>query len=192
MRAVLMSGLGGIEFLHIGNHPDPIMKQDELLVRVRATALNRADLLQRRGKHPPPAGVPDILGLEMAGEVLAAGPAAGGWKTGDRVCALLPGGGYAELVSIPAGLAMPIPPNLSFEEAAAIPEVFLTAFQNLFNVAMLSPGQVVLVHAGGSGVGTAAIQLIREAGAQSLATAGSAEKIARCLSLGARAGWNYR
>jgi len=192
MRAVLMSGLGGIEFLHIGDHPDPVMKEDELLVRIRATALNRADLLQRRGKHPPPEGVPDILGLEMAGEVLAAGPAAGDWKPGDRVCALLPGGGYAELVSIPAGLAMPIPPNLSFEEAAAIPEVFLTAFQNLFNVAMLSRGQIVLVHAGGSGVGTAAIQLIREAGAYSLATAGSPEKIARCLSLGARAGWNYK
>jgi putative PIG3 family NAD(P)H quinone oxidoreductase len=168
------------------------MRDDELLVRIRATALNRADLLQRRGKHPPPEGVPNILGLEMAGEVLAAGPNAGDWKPGDHVCALLPGGGYAELVSIPAGLAMPIPPNLSFEEAAAIPEVFLTAFQNLFNVAALAPGQVVLVHAGGSGVGTAAIQLIREAGAYSLVTAGSPGKIARCLSLGARAGWNYK
>jgi len=192
MKAVRMSGLGGIEFLHIAEHPDPVMKEDELLVRVRATALNRADLLQRRGKHPPPKGVPDILGLEMAGEVVDVGAACKGWATGDRVCALLPGGGYAERVSIPAGLAMRIPGNLSFEEAAAIPEVFLTAYQNLFNVARLAPGETVLIHAGGSGVGTAAIQLVREAGGISLVTAGSTEKIARCAALGAIAGWNYK
>lgn len=192
MKAVLMSGLGGIEFLHIGEHPDPVMKEDELLVRVKATALNRADLLQRRGKHPPPMGVPNILGLEMAGEVVAVGAACEGWAPGDRVCALLPGGGYAERVSIPAGLAMRIPGNLSFEEAAAIPEVFLTAYQNLVNVARLAPGETVLIHAGGSGVGTAAIQLVRESEATSLVTAGSREKIDRCLALGARAGWNYK
>ena len=191
MKAVLMSGLGGIEFLHIAEHPDPVMKEGELLVRVRATALNRADLLQRRGKHPPPKGVPDILGLEMAGEVVDAGAACEGWAAGDRVCALLPGGGYAERVSIPAGLAMRIPEPLSFEQAAAIPEVFLTAYQNLFNVARLASGQTVLIHAGASGVGTAAVQLVREAGGSSLVTAGSAEKIARCVALGARAGWNY-
>jgi tumor protein p53-inducible protein 3 len=192
MKAVLMSGLGGIEFLHIGEHAEPERKDDELLVRIRASALNRADLLQRRGKHPPPKGVPDILGLEMAGEIVDVGSSVGGWNAGDRVCALLPGGGYAERVAIPAGLAMRIPPNLSFEEAAAIPEVFLTAYQNLFNVAGLSRGQTVLVHAGASGVGTAAIQLIREAGARSLVTAGSPEKLGRCLRLGADAGWDYR
>lgn len=192
MKAMLMSGLGGIEFLHIGEHPDPGMKEDELLVRIKATALNRADLLQRRGKHPPPKGVPDILGLEMAGEVVDAGAACRGWAPGDRVCALLPGGGYAELVAVPAGLAMRIPENLTFEEAAAIPEVFLTAYQNLFNVARLAPGETVLFNAGGSGVGTAAVQLIREAGAISLVTAGSKEKIDLCLALGARAGWNYK
>ena len=192
MKAVLMRGTGGVEVLHIGEHPDPVMKEDELLVRVKATALNRADLLQRRGKHPPPKGVPNILGLEMAGEVVDVGAACQGWARGDRVCALLPGGGYAERVSIPAGLAMRIPGNLSFEDAAAIPEVFLTAYQNLFNVARLAPGETVLIHAGGSGVGTAAIQLVREAGATSLLTAGSREKIDRCLSLGGRAGWNYR
>jgi len=191
MKAVLMSGLGGIEFLFIGEHPDPAMKEDDLLVRVRATALNRADLLQRRGKHPPPKGVPNILGLEMAGEVVDAGHLTGDWKAGDRVCALLPGGGYAELVAVPADLVMRIPPNLSFEEAAAIPEVFLTAYQNLFNVAGLAHGDTVLLHAGASGVGTAAIQLIREAGARSLVTAGSAAKIDHCLCLGASAGWNY-
>ena len=192
MKAVLMSGTGGVEVLHIGEHPDPEMKEDELLVRVKATALNRADLLQRRGKHPPPKGVPDILGLEMAGEVASVGASCKGWATGDRVCALLPGAGYAELVAIPAGLAMRIPGNLSFEEAAAIPEVFLTAYQNLFNVARLAPGETVLIHAGGSGVGTAAVQLVREAGAASLVTAGSREKIDLCLALGARAGWNYK
>ena len=192
MKAVLMSGLGGIEFLHIAEHPDPVMKEDELLVRVRATALNRADLLQRRGKHPPPEGVPDILGLEMAGEVAKVGAACEGWAPGDRVCALLPGAGYAELVAIPAGLAMRIPERLSFEQAAAIPEVFLTAYQNLFSVAHLASGQTVLIHAGASGVGTAAIQLVREAGGSSLVTAGSPEKIARCVALGARAGWNYK
>lgn len=192
MKAVLMSGVGGIEFLHIGEHPDPVMKDDELLVRIHATALNRADLLQRRGKHPPPKGVPNILGLEMAGEVVDAGAACEGWAPGDRVCALMPGGGYAERVSIPAGLAMRIPGNLSFEQAAAIPEVFLTAYQNLFNVARLAPGETVLIHAGGSGVGTAAIQLVREARATSLVTAGSREKIDRCMALGARAGWNHK
>ena len=192
MKAVLMSGCGGIDFLHIANYPDPVMGADQVLVRVRATALNRADLLQRRGKHPPPKGVPDILGLEMAGEVLDAGPSSGDWKAGDRVFALLPGCGYAQRVSVPGRLLMPIPPNLSFEEAAAIPEAFLAAFQNLFVVGGLSPGQVVLIHGGASGVGTAAIQLVREAGASSLVTAGSPERISRCRSLGARAGWNRK
>lgn len=192
MKAVLMSGLGGVELLRIAEHPDPVMKEDELLVRIRATALNRADLLQRRGKHPPPKGVPDILGLEMAGEVAEVGTACEGWAPGDRVCALLPGAGYAELVAIPSGLAMRIPENLSFEQAAAIPEVFLTAYQNLFNVARFAPGQMVLIHAGGSGVGTAAIQLVRESGGVSVVTAGSTEKLARCMALGARAGWNYK
>jgi putative PIG3 family NAD(P)H quinone oxidoreductase len=192
MKAVLLRGTGGVEVLHIGEHPDPVMEEDELLVRIRATALNRADLLQRRGKHPPPKGVPNILGLEMAGEVVDVGAACEGWAPGDRVCALLPGGGYTERVSIPSGLAMRIPGNLSFEEAAAIPEVFLTAYQNLFNVARIAPGETVLIHAGGSGVGTAAIQLVRETRATSLVTAGSAEKIARCVALGARTGWNYK
>ena len=192
MKAVLLRGAGGVEVLHIGEHPDPVMKGDELLVRVKATALNRADLLQRRGKHPPPKGVPNIPGLEMAGEVVDVGAACEGWAQGDRVCALLPGGGYAERVCIPAGMAMRVPGNLSFEQAAAIPEVFLTAYQNLFNVARLAPGETVLIHAGGSGVGTAAIQLVREARGISLVTAGSTEKIARCAALGAIAGWNYR
>src|SRR5512143_276010 len=192
MRAVLMTGTGGVEVLRIGEHDDPVPGNDDLLVRVRATALNRADLLQRRGLYPPPEGASEVLGLEMAGEVVAAGSACEGWAQGDRVCALLPGGGYAELAAVPAGMAMRIPDNLSFEEAAAVPEAFLTAYLNLFDLGGLASGGTVLIHAGASGVGTAAIQLVREAGAVSLVTAGSPEKIARCLELGARAGWNHR
>ncbi|HBX43329.1 MAG TPA: NADPH:quinone oxidoreductase [Deltaproteobacteria bacterium] len=192
MKAVRMTGFGGVGVLQIGEHPDPLPKDDELLVRVRATALNRADLLQRRGKHPPPEGASGILGLEMGGEVCAVGSACEGWGPGDRVCALLPGGGYAQKATVPAGMGMRIPDGLSFEEAAAIPEAFLTAYHNLFLLGGLRPGMTVLVHAGGSGVGTAAIQLIREAGGESLVTAGSLPKIARCRDLGARGGWNYR
>ncbi len=192
MKAVRMAGVGGVEVLHIGEHPDPRPEAGELLVRIRATALNRADLLQRRGLYPPPAGASEILGLEMAGEVLEAGSARETWSPGDRVCAILTGGGYAQMAAVPQGMAMRIPDNLSFEEAAAIPEAFLTAYHNLFSLGEITPGMTVLVHAGASGVGTAAIQLVREAGAVSLVTAGSPAKISRCLDLGARAGWNYR
>ena len=192
MKAVGMTGYGGVEVLQIGDHPDPLPKNDELLVRIRATALNRADLLQRRGKYPPPEGASGILGLEMAGEVVEAGSGCKGWNPGDRIMALLPGGGYAQKAAVPGGLAMRVPDNLSYEEAAAIPEAFLAAYHNLFALGGLQAGMTVLVHAGGSGVGTAAIQLIREAGGASLVTAGSLPKINRCRELGARAGWNYR
>lgn len=192
MRAVLMTGTGGVDVLQIGEHSGPSPGEGDLLVRVRATALNRADLLQRRGLYPPPEGASEILGLEMAGEIVAAGSACEGWTRGDRVCALLPGGGYAELAAVAAGMAMRIPDDLSFEEAAAVPEAFLTAYLNLFDLGGLARGETVLIHAGASGVGTAAIQLVREAGAVSLVTAGAPEKIARCLALGARAGWNHR
>lgn len=187
-----MNGVGGPEVLSIGTAPDPVFGEGDLLVRVRATALNRADLLQRMGGYPPPKGASEILGLEMAGEVVQAGPGVSGWQRGDRVCALLPGGGYAEMVAVPAGMAMPIPDELSFEQAAAIPEVFLTAYLNLVQLAGLQAGDAVLIHAGASGVGTAAIQLAREAGATSMVTAGSSEKLDRCVQLGANAGWNYK
>ncbi len=192
MKAIVTTGPGGVDVLRMGECEDPVPAQGELLVRVRATALNRADLLQRRGLYPPPAGASDVLGLEIAGEVVAAGPGCEGWARGDRAFALVPGGGYAERAAVPAAMAMRIPDRLSFEAAAAVPEVFLTAYLNLFDLGGLGPGRSVLVHAGASGVGTAAIQLAREAGAVCLVTAGSAEKIARCLDLGARAGWNYR
>ncbi|HJV44089.1 MAG TPA: NAD(P)H-quinone oxidoreductase [Bacillota bacterium] len=192
MRAVLLNGFGNVDVLSIGECQSPVMGEGDLLVRVKATALNRADLLQRRGLYPPPKGESEILGLEMAGEVVGVGANVTGWKVGDRVCSLLPGGGYAELAVIPAGMAIRLPEHLSFEEGAAIPEVFLTAYLNLFWLGGLSQEDTVLVHAGASGVGTAAIQLIREMGAKCLVTAGSSTKIDRCLELGAAAGWNYK
>ena len=192
MIAVVVTEPGGPEKLALQEVPDPELGPGELLVRVRATALNRADLLQRRGLYPPPAGAPPYLGLEMAGEVLAAGPGVTGWQAGDRVFALLGGGGYAQLVAIPAETALRIPPNLPFEEAAAIPEAFLTAYRNLFELGRLQPGETVLVQAGGSGVGTAAIQLARRAGAQVLATSRSPEKLAGCRALGADAVFDGR
>lgn len=191
MKAVVIKAFGGTENLAIGERPDPIVGEGELLIKVGATALNRADLLQRRGLYPPPKGASEIMGLEMAGEVIRTGDNVTGWKTGDRVCALLPGGGYAELAAIPAGMAMKIPDHMSDEQAAAIPEVFLTAYLNLFWLGGLKPGQRVLIHAGASGVGTAAIQLAREAGATSLVTAGTSDKLSRCKALGAVSGWNY-
>jgi putative PIG3 family NAD(P)H quinone oxidoreductase len=192
VKAVLLSGFGGVEVLRIGECPDPVLRDDELLVRVRATALNRADLLQRRGKYPPPEGASDILGLEMAGEVIETGRSVRGFRKDERVCALLAGGGYAERVAIPEGLAIRLPERLSFEEGAAIPEAFLAAYRNLFLLGELAAGRTVLVHAGASGVGTAAIQLIREAGGIALVTARTPGKIRRCLDLGARAGWSGR
>ena len=192
MKAVVLSGFGEAEVLALGEIADPVFRDDELLVRVRATALNRADLFQRQGRYAPPPGAPTTLGLEMAGDVVAVGRATEGWTVGDRVCALLPGGGYAQLAVIPAGMAIRVPRNLGYEEAAAIPEVFLTAYLNLFGLGNLVQGQQVLIHAGASGVGTAAIQLVREAGATSYVTAGSSQKIQRCLELGARAGWNHK
>lgn len=171
---------------------DPDVGPGDVLVRVRATALNRADLMQRAGKYPPPPGASEIIGLEMAGEIAALGSAVSDWQVGDRVCALLPGGGYAELAAAPAGMLMPVPAGWSFAEAAALPEVYLTAFVNLYMEAALRPGETVLVHGGASGVGTAAIQLCNAAGNPIFVTAGSDEKCARCVELGADAAINYR
>lgn len=192
MHAVLMSDVGGPDVLYIGQTDIPAIGPDDVLIRVKATALNRADLLQRRGLYPPPPGASSILGLEAAGEIAAVGEQVTERKPGDRVCALLPGGGYAEYVSVPSRLAMPIPDSLSYEEAAAIPEAFLTAYMNLFWLGELKSGDTVLVHAGASGVGTAAIQLAALAGGKPYATAGSSDKLDLCRSLGAISGWNYR
>lgn len=175
-----------------GEAPDPAMGPGDVVVEVHATALNRADLLQRKGGYAPPAGASDILGLEMAGTVAAVGEDVRDWRPGDRVCALLPGGGYAERVVVPAGLLMPLPRGWSMAQAAALPEVYLTAFVNLFMEAALQPGEVVLVHGGASGVGTAAIQLCKAGGNPIVVTAGSDEKCAACLALGAQVAVNYR
>ncbi|RMH75662.1 MAG: NAD(P)H-quinone oxidoreductase [Calditrichaeota bacterium] len=191
MKAILVRKPGGPEELYLGEFPTPEPKSDELLVRVKATALNRADIMQREGKYPPPEGASPILGLEMAGVVEKVGADCTGWHWGDRVCGLLPGGGYAEYAVIPARMAIPIPDNLTFEEAAAIPEAFLTAYQALHWVGKLQAGETVLIHAGASGVGTAAIQLAREAGATVIVTSSSARKLDFCLHLGAKVGINY-
>ena len=190
MKAVLVDEK--TERLYIGEHEKPEPGEDELLVKVKATALNRADLLQKKGNYPPPEGASPILGLEMAGAVEEIGSKVTGWSEGDRVCALLPGGGYAEYAVIPASMAMRIPENLSFEQAAAIPEVFLTAYMNLFWLGGLEKGKSVLIHAGASGVGTAAIQLVKEAGGTSIITAGTEEKRAFCSDLGAADTIDYK
>ena len=191
MRAIVFDAPGTPEALYLGDAPDPIAGPGEVLVRVRATALNRADLLQRQGKYPPPPGASPLLGLEMAGEVVSLGPNVEGVEIGRRVCALLTGGGYAEYVAVPTALLLPLPASMSFEEAAAIPEVFLTAYQALFLLGGLDAGEHVLVHAGASGVGTAVIQLACRAGAAVHVTA-SQSKHDLCRALGAVTTIDYR
>ncbi|ALC91584.1 NADPH:quinone oxidoreductase [Bacillus sp. FJAT-18017] len=178
--------------LYIDNSEEPVAGEDELLIRVNAAALNRADLLQKIGKYPPPPGESEIIGLEVSGVVEEAGKNVKEFQAGDRVCALLAGGGYAEKVKVSAGLCIPIPEKLDFIEAAAIPEAFLTAYLNLFDMAKMKEGDIVLIHAAASGVGTAAIQLAIAAGATPIATAGSEEKLEFCRTLGARHLINYK
>ncbi|MDA0789874.1 MAG: NAD(P)H-quinone oxidoreductase [Proteobacteria bacterium] len=160
----------------------------EVLIEVYATAINRADLMQRRGFYPPPAGASEVMGLECAGVVAGTGSSVSRWKEGDRVCALLAGGGYGEFATVDEGSVLPIPDSLDFVGAAALPEVFATAWLNLFMEAGLKPGERVLLHAGASGVGTAAVQLCRSFNNPSFVTAGTAEKINACIDLGAAGG----
>ena len=162
------------------------------MIEVHCTALNRADIMQRQGNYPPPPGAPDTLGLECSGKVAAVGAEVKGWSVGDRVMALLPGGGYAAKAIVHYGSAMHVPDGLSDEEAAAIPEVYLTAFLNLFMIAQVKGGQTALIHGGGSGVGTASIQLLGEAGVRSIVTAGSDAKCEQCLKFGADVAINYK
>ncbi|MCC9165925.1 NAD(P)H-quinone oxidoreductase [Pontibacter harenae] len=191
MKAILVKQPGGPEQLELGEYEQPLPNSNELLVRVHATALNRADTLQREGKYPPPKGASPLLGLEMAGEVVEAGINCSRFKKGDKVFGLLPGGGYAEYAIISEAMAMPVPAHLSMEEATAIPEVFLTAYQALVWLGRLQAGEHVLVHAGASGVGTAAIQLARALNAEVLVTA-SEHKLQACLDLGANKAINYK
>ena len=171
---------------------EPECGANDVIVDINATSLNSADLMQRTGKYPPPPGATEILGLDMAGTVVRSGSKAAGWKEGDRVCALLPGGGYAERVCVPHRMLMPVPEGWSFEQAAAFPEVFFTAFLNLFMEAGLQRGETVLVHGGASGVGTAAIQMAFQDGCRVFTTAGADEKVAYCRRLGAQAAVNYK
>lgn len=191
MRAIQLHQFGSVKELYLAEFPTPEPTDYEILVKVKATALNRADLLQREGKYPPPQGESPIMGLEMAGEVEKLGAKVNKWKIGDRVCGLLAGGAYAEYVVIHEDMAMPIPANLDFVAAAAIPEAFLTAFQALVWIAKLQPAETLLIHAGASGVGTAALQLARLIGAKAYVTA-SAEKHKLCLSLGAERCIDYK
>ena len=170
--------------------PSPTLGDGEIRIRVKASAVNRADLSQRKGGYPPPPGASPILGLECSGVVEEIASHVTGFKVGDAVCALLAGGGHAQEVVVPAGQVLPIPKGLSFIEAAALPEVFATAYLNLYAEAALKPGERVLLHAGASGVGTAGIQLCRAFGNPVFVTAGSDDKIERCLSLGAAGGAN--
>ena len=192
MQAITIVAPGGPDVLKLGTVPDPIPGPEQILVRVRATALNRADTLQRQGQYPPPPGESDVLGLELAGEVEAVGSAVTTIAVGERVFGLVGGGGYAEKAVIDARMAMPIPEGWSFAQAAAVPEVYFTAQETIFTLAGLQRGETILIHAGASGVGTAGIQMARETGATVLVTAGSAEKIQRCVELGATAGCNYK
>ena len=192
MRAIVFDQPGDESVLHIGEVPAPPLGANDLRIRVKATAVNRADLLQRQGFYPPPAGASAILGLECGGEVAEVGSAVRGWQVGDRAMALLAGGGYAEQAVVDAGSVLRVPAVLSDDEAGAFPEVFLTAFLNTFMLGAVPDGGSVLVHGGGSGVGTAAISLCKEAGVRIIVTAGSAEKCARCLAHGADVAINYR
>jgi putative PIG3 family NAD(P)H quinone oxidoreductase len=192
MRAVTFSEPGGPEVLEWGEVPDPVCGPGEVLVDVTATAVNRADLMQRQGFYPPPPGASEVLGLECSGVVSEVGAEVPGWAVGDEVCALLAGGGYAERVAFPAGQLLPRPAGVELATAAALPEVTCTVWSNVFMLAGLRAGDVFLVHGGAGGIGTMAIQLAVRAGARVATTAGSAEKLAFCRELGAEVLVDYR
>lgn len=192
MRAISIAEPGGPEVLTLSEIPDPVPGVGEVLVSVRAAGINRADIVQRQGFYPPPPGAPDTPGLEVAGEILAVGEGVDAWSVGDRVCALLSGGGYAELAVAAAAECLPIPAGLSFEDAAGLPETVLTVWSNVMQRAAIRPGENFLVHGGSSGIGTTAIQMVRAFGCPVYATAGSAEKASFCEELGAQRCVNYR
>jgi len=192
MRAVIADGAGGPEVLSVGELPDPEAGPGEVVLAVAAAALNRADLLQRQGFYPPPPGASEVIGMECSGTVVAVGEGVTGWSPGDRACALLAGGGYAERVAVPAGQLMPVPAGIDLVTAAALPEVACTVWSNVFMIAGLKPQETLLVHGGAGGIGSFAIQLAHQLGARVLTTAGTAEKRAACLALGADVAIDYR
>ncbi|MBS0435995.1 MAG: NAD(P)H-quinone oxidoreductase [Proteobacteria bacterium] len=195
MKAIAIVRPGAPEVLQLTERPDPVAGAGELLIRVTASGVNRPDVLQRKGAYPPPAGASDLPGLEVAGTIVGgdtSAMAAAGFKPGDRVCALVAGGGYAQLCVAPAGQCLPAPNGLSDVEAASLPETFFTVWSNVFDRARLQPGETLLVQGGTSGIGVTAIQLAKAAGATVIVTAGSDEKCAACLALGADHAINYR
>ncbi|MFJ2822837.1 NAD(P)H-quinone oxidoreductase [Streptomyces toxytricini] len=192
MHAITIEQPGGPEALVWDRAPDPVAGEGEVLVDIAASAVNRADLLQRQGFYDPPPGTSPHPGLECSGRIAAVGPGVSGWAVGDEVCALLTGGGYAERVAVPAGQLLPVPAGTDLATAAALPEAACTVWSNLFMVAHLRPGETVLVHGGASGIGTMAVQLAKAAGATVAVTAGGPEKLARCKELGADVLIDYR
>ncbi|MEL6318364.1 MAG: zinc-binding dehydrogenase, partial [Pseudomonadota bacterium] len=192
MTCVEITAPGGPEALATAERPRPAPKPDEILIQVRAAGVNRPDALQRAGVYPPPKGASDLPGLEVAGVVAAAGADVTRWREGDEVCALTPGGGYAEYCVTPADQALPIPPGLSMAQAAALPETCFTVWSNVFERGALAAGESFLAHGGSSGIGTTAVQLAAAHGARVFATAGSAEKCAAVEALGAERAVNYR
>ncbi|MGW3170788.1 NAD(P)H-quinone oxidoreductase [Streptomyces sp. NPDC001153] len=192
MHAITIPEPGGPEALVWAEVSDPVPGEGEVLVEVVASAVNRADILQRQGFYNPPPGASPYPGLECSGRIAALGPGVSGWAVGDEVCALLSGGGYAEKVVVPAGQLLPVPEGVDLKRAAALPEVVCTVWSNVFMIAHLRPGETLLVHGGSSGIGTMAIQLAKAVGAKVAVTAGTKEKLERCAELGADILINYR
>jgi NADPH:quinone reductase len=192
MKAIVVSGAGGAEVLHLADAPRPEPRGRELLIKVAAAGVNRPDVLQRQGAYPPPPGAPDILGLEISGEIAARGPDASRYRVGETVLALVPGGGYAQYCLADERNALPIPAGLSMIEAAAIPETYCTVWTNVFERGALKAGEALLVHGGASGIGTTAIALGKAFGAFVIATAGGAARAAACEARGADVGIDYR
>ena len=192
MRAIEITTPGEPEVLKLGTRPDPQPQSGEVLIKVVAAGVNRPDVLQRKGNYPVPPGASDIPGLEVAGTITALGKDVSGWKIGDEVCALVAGGGYAELCTAPAAQVLPLPRGLSMIEAASLPETFFTVWSNVFDRAKLAPGETLLVQGGSSGIGVTAIQMAKAFGHTVYATAGSADKCAACVRLGADRAINYK
>lgn len=192
MKAITIPSPGGPDALVLAEVDDPVAGPGEVLVEVAATAVNRADLMQRMGHYPPPPGAPPYPGLECSGTIAALGEGVAGWAIGDRVCALLAGGGYAERVAVPAAQLLPVPAGLTLVQAAALPEVACTVWSNVFMRAQLQPGELLLVHGGASGIGTMAVQLGARYGARVFTTVGSAQKATRVRELGAERAVLYR
>lgn len=191
MRYVKINGFGDPEVLKLAEGPRPAPAEGEVLIRVKAAGVNRPDVVQRRGAYPPPPGVTDIPGLEVAGEIAEVGRGVSGFSEGDRVCALVAGGGYAEYVAAPAPQVLPIPQGLDVVTAAAIPETYFTVWTNVFQLGGLKAGEVLLTHGGASGIGTTAIQLAATLGARVFATVRSDEKAEACREIGAEEAINY-